>query len=189
MQPEVRVSYSKNQSVSGWAGLVVLVSALTTMGVSEEVCCDTRREEDPRDPEREINLARCGLDGRCNRDWLGWRNRVILSRIQFLLDWPGMLLETTDQERETQRAARGRRAQQASHTHTPHTTGQAPAGRGQQPRARERAWGTAPTLQSRACDAAKLRRCDPGPGQTCNSARVHPIPWASPSHPKTRLDQ
>lgn len=83
-------------------------------------------------------------------------SRVILSRIQFA----GLV---TDQERETQRAARGWAGQQATASRPSRPS--RPGMGYRHPTLEARWWQTPPTLWRPLCKPATLRRCDPGPGQ------------------------
>lgn len=83
-------------------------------------------------------------------------SRVILSRTQF----SGL---ATDQERKTQRAARGRAGQQATASRPSRPS--RPGMGYRHPTLEARWWQTPPTLARPLCKPATLRRCDPGPGQ------------------------
>lgn len=83
-------------------------------------------------------------------------SRVILSRTQF----SGL---ATDQERKTQRAARGRAGQQATASRPSRPS--RPGMGYRHPTLEARWWQTPPTLARPLCKPATLRRYDPGPGQ------------------------
>jgi len=113
----------------------------------------------------------------------GVGSRVIPSRIQFAgSDWIGDL----DQERETQRAARGARASRPPQQGRP----------GQQGHHSSRSRGSMVAgaahlhadLRPATCDAATLRRCDPGPGQRVTLHGCVPS-HGHPRHPKPSQDK
>lgn len=66
MQGAVRQLFKETISLVGGLAAGVGVG-VDDAGCVKRVCCDTGVGT-----QSEENLARCGRDGRCNRDWLGW---------------------------------------------------------------------------------------------------------------------